>query len=217
MADVLIVGEGELGKAVGKEFSGFYNVLSINRTKLGRELSEKEFLDAIEQIIKNYSPMILVNCVGHFELTPTDGVYRAKQFERIFVPNVKLAWNISRVYFENMIDVDSWKYLVHIGSESAIIPHTNSALYCASKAALFMLTKNLARDWYTDNFCVFQVDPGVIENTDMGSIKNLGELGNTYRYHSFVTKEIVAKFVRNLVELGPYTAGQSYPIGVVLR
>jgi len=219
MTCVLIVGEGDLGLAMRDEFTcGNYSPLTVNRTNLGRKFTYGEFCNRISQTIKQYKPSILINCVGHFQFTPTDGnPLRVKEFEDIFTPNVKLAWDISRMYRYWMIEDDSWKTLVNIGSESALIPHTDSALYCSSKAALLMLTRNLARDWYKDKICVFQVDPGIIMDTKIGSEDNLGELGDTYEGHKFVTKEIVAKFVRSLVELGPYTAGHSYPIGTIIR
>jgi len=212
MQKVLVIGEGFLGKAIiGELQHGYYEVMSVNRTHLGHKYSEVEFLNKVYTVMLGYQPDIVINCIGHFAFSPTtEAVPPRIVFDEIFDANVKLAWRIARGFREVVNLGEEHKYLVHIGSESAFIPHSHSALYCASKAALTMLTQNLARDWQRD-ICVFQVDPGVIR--DSGMAKFIG-----YELFEFlVDAKTVAKFTRSLLELGPYTSGHSYPIGTIIR
>jgi len=212
MQKVLVIGEGFVGKAIIQELRrGDYEVFSVNRTHLSHKYNEAEFLNKIYTVMLGHQPDIVINGIGHFAFSPTtETVPPKKTFDEIFDVNVKLAWRIARGFYSTAKFGEEKKYLIHLGSESAFIPHSRSALYCASKAALTMLTKNLARDWQ-DKICVFQVDPGVIR--DSGMAKFIGYEDSDY----LVTVETVAKLVRNLLELGPYTSGHSYPIGTIIR
>lgn len=63
----------------------------------------------------------------------------------------------------------SLERVVVVGSDAAWRPLRTSAAYCASKAALHMLVKVIARERASENFAINVVAPGMTDSTGMTS------------------------------------------------
>lgn len=205
---VLVIGSGDIGEEIHRVLLNseeFGDVVLLPR--YGMELVI--FRNRIRDALFENDPDVVVNALGVFDFSiiPDDDFYRqSKMFDNIFTANVFLPWWIANKFCLINESVIGWKCLVNIGSESSFIPHSNSSLYCSSKAALSMLTKCLDKDLRKDNFCVFQVNPGIVRDTKMGNAvcKDFG----------IVTKDELAFFIYELLLMPPaQLAGKEFNIG----
>jgi len=212
--DVLILGSGYIGKELYQQISSSQGSTAslLNRTTGGYRKSYDMFLEEIKIRIEKFKPRTLINCVGVFDSSDVFDDESLK-FDKIFVANTKFAWDVSRIFCRNTERASTWRNIVNIGSESAHIPHTDSALYCASKAALKMLTKNMARDLRDEKICAFQIDPGVVRESPMS--KDVLSKGKTEV--SSIEVERLCEFIICILSFSPYVNGNCYKIGNIIR
>ena len=125
-----------------------------------RNLEEVE--TAKKQILEYYGRVdILVNCAGitgatkeFLELTDEDW------YETIDVDFMS-AVRICRAFIPAMQN-QGWGRIVLIGSEDAVQPYTDEMPYCAAKAGVLNLTKNLSKAYAKDGILVNSVSPAYI-------------------------------------------------------
>lgn len=102
---------------------------------------------------------ILINGAGTNSATPYLEISE-EEYDQIFTVNTKavfLACQIFGAYFlENGISAS----IINIGSMSAVIPLSRVFTYSMSKAAVHNISKNLAREWATQNIRVNTLVPG---------------------------------------------------------
>ena len=165
-------------------------------------------------------PVAIVNCAG-VNITGKFIDYTIGDVKKTFEVNVFGMFNVIQAYVKRAKDIEAPKYIINIGSDSANTPRTNSFAYCASKAAVQMFTRSFARDLAADGFRTIEIDPSLIEKTDMDSYINSEAArlsGQTedqiwkYRLSKVPlgrasTPEEIAVWVPFLIEHGEYANG----------
>uniref|UniRef100_A0A0K8RFP6 Putative diacetyl reductase/l-xylulose reductase n=1 Tax=Ixodes ricinus TaxID=34613 RepID=A0A0K8RFP6_IXORI len=109
---------------------------------------------------------LLVNNAG---ITKLDlfGDIQPETVDKIFAVNVKAAINVSQICVKTMKARGVPGAIVNISSQSGIVALPEHSVYCASKAALDLLTKVMALELGPHNIRVNSVNP-TVTNTAMG-------------------------------------------------
>ena len=121
---------------------------------------------AIERVVdgieRDLGPIdLLVNNAGVNIPRPAVEVTEA-QWDRVLDTNLKGAFFCAQAVGRRMIERRRGK-IVNIASAAALIPAEERAAYCASKAGLAMLTRELALEWARFNVTVNAVAPTFVE------------------------------------------------------
>ena len=145
-----------------------------------RNLEEVEA--AKQQILDHYGTVhILVNCAGitgstkeFLKLTDEDW------YETIDVDFMS-AVRMCRAFIPSM-QKEGWGRIVLIGSEDAVQPYTDEMPYCAAKAGVLNLTKNLSKAFAKDGILINSVSPAYIATpmTDAMMEKRAKEKGMSF-------------------------------------
>lgn len=126
-------------------------------------LTNLEEVEAAKQQILNHfgTVHILVNCAGitgstkeFLELTDKDW------YETIDI-DFMAAVRVCRAFIPAM-QKEGWGRIVLIGSEDAVQPYPDEMPYCAAKAAILNLAKNLSKVYAKDGILVNSVSPAFI-------------------------------------------------------
>ncbi len=144
------------------------------------DLTNLEEVEAAKQQILNQfgSVDILVNCAGitgaqkeFLKLTDEDWL---ETIEVDFMAAVR----VCRAFIPLMQQA-GWGRVVLVGSEDAVQPYTDEMPYCAAKAAVLNLTKNLSKAYAEDGILVNSVSPAFIASpmTDKMMEKRAEKLG----------------------------------------
>lgn len=104
---------------------------------------------------------VLVNGAGVNAATPFLEI-EADEWDRIFSVNVKSVVFACQVFAKHWLDAGKGGSIINVGSASGLTPLSRVFTYSATKAAVHNLTKNLAREWATDNIRVNALVPGFI-------------------------------------------------------
>lgn len=102
---------------------------------------------------------ILVNGAGTNSATPFLDI-EEDEWERIFRVNLKGVFLACQIFGQQMISQEHGGSIINVGSMSGLIPLSRVFTYSASKAAVHNLSKNLAREWATNNVRVNTLVPG---------------------------------------------------------
>lgn len=139
----------------------------------------EEVKAAKQQILDQFGGLhILVNCAGitgaqgeFLELTDDDW------YEAIEV-DLMAAVRVCRAFIPMMQEA-GWGRIVLIGSEDAVQPYTDEMPYCAAKAGIINLAKNLSKAYAKDGILVNSVSPAFIATpmTDAMMQKRSEKLG----------------------------------------
>jgi NAD(P)-dependent dehydrogenase (short-subunit alcohol dehydrogenase family) len=138
-------------------------------------------------IAEFHSVEILVNCAGTTKRTPTLDVSEA-EWNNIIEINLSGTFRACQVFGRHMIE-RKYGRIINIGSISSFVALFEVAAYCASKAAVAMLTKSLAIEWAKHGVCVNAIAPGVYR-TDL----NAGLLDGTARGAEFKQRNPMGRF-----------------------
>jgi NAD(P)-dependent dehydrogenase (short-subunit alcohol dehydrogenase family) len=130
---------------------------------------------------------ILVNCAGTTKRTPTLDVSEA-EWNNIIEINLSGTFRACQVFGRHMIE-RKYGRIINIGSISSFVALFEVSAYCASKAAVAMLTKSLAIEWAKHGICVNAIAPGVYR-TDL----NAGLLDGTARGKEFLMRTPMGRF-----------------------
>lgn len=123
---------------------------------LKRENLEKLLDGALQQF---GAVDILVNCAGKTKRTPTLQLSEA-EWNDILETNLTGTLRACQVFAPHMIE-RKYGRIINIASLSSFVALVEVAAYCASKAAVAMLTKSLAVEWAQYGVCVNAIAPGV--------------------------------------------------------
>ena len=142
----------------------------------------KDVEAAKKQILDHFGKVdILVNCAGitgatkdFLKLTDEDW------YETIDVDFMS-AVRVCRAFIPSM-QQSGWGRIVLIGSEDAVQPYTDEMPYCAAKAGILNLTKNLSKAYAKDGILVNSVSPAYIATpmTDAMMEKRAQEKGISF-------------------------------------
>ena len=102
---------------------------------------------------------ILVNGAGVNAATPFLEVPE-DEFDRIFATNAKAVFVACQVFGKYFLDNKIEASIINVGSISGVIPLSRVFTYSMTKAAVHNISKNLAREWATDNIRVNTLVPG---------------------------------------------------------
>jgi 3-oxoacyl-[acyl-carrier protein] reductase len=165
-------------KATAEEVGKIGEVLSVTADLTNLEEVEQ----AKEQILNHFGTVhILVNCAGitgstkeFLELTDADW------YETINV-DFMAAVRVCRAFIPAM-QKEGWGRIVLIGSEDAVQPYSDEMPYCAAKAGVLNLAKNLSKAFAKDGILVNSVSPAYIATpmTDAMMEKRAQEKGMSF-------------------------------------
>lgn len=102
---------------------------------------------------------ILVNGAGTNAATPFLEVPE-EEYDRIFEINTKAVFLACQVFGEYFLENGIEASIINVGSMSGVIPLSRVFTYSMSKAAVHNISKNLAREWATENIRVNTLVPG---------------------------------------------------------
>lgn len=174
--DVLIVGAAEksLGAAVWAEMvSGYWEFGEVVTAGIsGEDIALDVTRTArIAEVLAEVKPDVLVCTVGTNNPISITDQYFPSYMAESFATNVTGPLELLRHFVKSQIRPErdgTVKKFVAISSNSARIPRTNSAPYCASKAALSMALRCAAREFATaGKVMVWGYEPGMLAGTPM--------------------------------------------------
>ncbi len=165
-------------KSTAKEIGKISEVLSVTA-----DLTKVDEVEAAkQQIIDRFGTVhILVNCAGitgatkeFLELTDEDWL---ETIDVDFMGAVR----VCRAFIPVM-QQEGWGRIVLIGSEDAVQPYTDEMPYCAAKAGILNLTKNLSKAYAKDGILINSVSPAYIATpmTDAMMEKRAQEKGISF-------------------------------------
>ncbi|MEM7673597.1 MAG: SDR family oxidoreductase [Verrucomicrobiota bacterium] len=125
------------------------------------DVSSKESLEALAvQVVSKFGGVdILVNGAGINAPTPFLKI-QEDELERIMNINFKAVFIACQVFGKVMLETGKGGSIINLGSMSGLIPLSRVFTYSASKAAVHNISKNLAREWASDQIRVNTLVPG---------------------------------------------------------
>jgi len=125
------------------------------------DITSREGIQKIlaETIERSGQCEILINGAGINAPTPFLEISE-EEFDRIFAVNSKAVFLACQVFGEYFLDNDIAASIINIGSMSGVIPLSQVFTYSMSKAAVHNISRNLAREWATQNIRVNTLVPG---------------------------------------------------------
>ncbi len=118
---------------------------------------------SVAAVIEEFGQLdLLVNNAGHFESATLEEI-SAEQWDRIFATNTRAPFLVAQAACPHLRATQG--RIINIGSLGGLHPWATHAHYCASKAALHMLSQTMAKAWAPE-ISVNCVAPGMIELTD---------------------------------------------------
>lgn len=166
--------------------------------------SEASVRDAVADTVAFHGGLdILVNSAGHFETAPLDQLTLA-QWDAIFETNTRGPFLVSREALPHLRAAHG--RIVNLGSLGGLRPWTSHGHYCASKAALHMLTQVMAKA-FAPEVAVNCVAPGWIEmEAEQGPQSDRFAAKTPLQRNG--TAEDVAQAVLYFASAAPFVTGQ---------
>ena len=118
--------------------------------------------DKTRSVVENIGPVdFLVNNAGVLLEEPFLDITKG-QLDNLFDINLKAAFNISQMVAKQMVDRRQGGSIVNMSSVAGLHPAPNFSIYSISKAALDMLTRNMAVELGPHQIRVNSVNPGFV-------------------------------------------------------
>ena len=148
------------------------SVVADLTTSAGIEHAVQSALDAFGRI------HILVNCAGVVFLDDAENISE-EYWDTTMAVNLKAVFMLSQAVGRKMIDAGGGK-IINMASQAGVVALDNHVAYCASKAAVIMVTKSLAMEWGQYNINVNAISPTVIL-TELGRKAWAGDVGEPFK------------------------------------
>ena len=118
---------------------------------------------AVERTVAEHGRLDVVVCVAGVDQPNEPPVAETsdEEWDEVFAVNVRGVFQLCRAAVPALADGGS---IVTVGSANGITPRPNAAAYCASKAALLMLTRALALELAPRRIRANCVCPGVVDS-----------------------------------------------------
>ncbi len=128
---------------------------------LACDVSSKDELEGLRDAILADRPGVdvLVNGAGINSPTPFLDITE-EEFDQILSVNLKAILLSCQVFGQAMLDRNEGGSIINLGSISGLNPLSRVFSYSASKGAVHNLSKNLAREWASNNIRVNILVPG---------------------------------------------------------
>lgn len=196
-ANVILVGRTkslleELKKEIEDKYKVEAYILELDVTK-GKDVEEK--IDSLPKDIKNNID-ILVNNAGL--AIGLDKVYESsmEDYDRVIDTNIKGVLYITKKIVPLMVERNKG-YVVNLGSIAGDMAYYGGAVYCATKAAVKMLTDTLRIELVDTNIRVTNIKPGLVE-TEFSKVRFKGNeerAKNTYKGIEALTPDDIAEVI----------------------
>lgn len=124
---------------------------------LGSKASIAALLDRVTE--KSGQVDILVNGAGTNSPTPFLEISE-EEYDRLFEINTKAVFLACQVFGAYFLERGQGGAIINVGSMSGVTPLSRVFTYSATKAAVHNLSKNLAREWATQQIRVNTLVPG---------------------------------------------------------
>ena len=137
------------------------NQIPYNRTSyFCADVSESKDVQLMtENAIVQFGKIdVLVNCVGTTFRAPFEDV-PDEQFDHVFQTNARSCFLTTKYVGREMLKSGKG-HIINIGSVAGSIVVCGSSAYCASKAAMIMITKSAAVEWASRGIRVNIIMPG---------------------------------------------------------
>ena len=121
---------------------------------------------------------ILVNSAGVVFLDDAENLSES-DWDKTMAVNLKAPFMLSQAVGRHMIKAGKGN-IVNLASQAGLVALDNHVAYCASKAAIISMTKNLAMEWGQFNINVNAISPTVIL-TELGKKAWAGEVGEAMK------------------------------------
>ena len=157
-AEVALVGRNEekamarLGEIENAGGKGYF---------VATDVASREGLESLldEVVTRSGQCEILVNGAGMNSPTPFLDVPE-EEYDRIFEVNTKSVFMACQIFGKHFLENGIRASVINVGSMSGILPLSRVFTYSMSKAAVHNISKNLAREWGTQNIRVNTLVPG---------------------------------------------------------
>ena len=157
-AEVVIVGRNE-EKAQAK--LAIINDEGGEGYFVAADVTSRESLENLlaDVVGKSGECQILVNGAGVNAATPFLEI-SGDEYDRIFSTNTKAVFSACQVFGKYFLENKIKASIINVGSMSGVIPLSRVFAYSMSKAAVHNISKNLAREWATQDIRVNTLVPG---------------------------------------------------------
>lgn len=139
------------GEYPGKCFTERLDVTDAERIKQVVQSAESRF-GKIDILINNAGAHMNATVLNTTE----------EQWDAMFASNIKSVFLMSRQVLPNMLKRESG-VIINVASRVGMIGSPNSAAYCAAKAAVINLTREMALDFSPKGIRILGVAPGMVE------------------------------------------------------
>ncbi len=146
-------------KANAEEISEIGEVIPVTA-----DLTKPEDIEAAKkEILTRFGTLhILVNCAGITGATKDFLQLTDEDWYQTLEIDFMAAVRVCRAFIP-MMQKEQWGRVVLIGSEDAVQPYPDEMPYCAAKAGILNLAKNLSKVYAKDGILVNSVSPAYIE------------------------------------------------------
>lgn len=193
-------------------------------TALGRQslahsvnIQERASIDVLrDAVLAKFGHIdILVNAAGQTFRKPTKDVEEAA-WNQVMDVNLTGILRSCQSFYEPLVKSGHGR-VVNIASLSSFVALLEVAAYCASKAAVLSLTKNLAIEWAKDGINVNAIAPGVFPTELNASLLNGTERGREFIARTPMrrfgrTEELVGAAVLLASDAASFITGQSIAV-----
>ena len=121
---------------------------------------------------------ILSNTAGVVFLDDAENLSE-QAWDKTMAVNLKAVFMLAQAVGKEMIKAKRGK-IINMASQASVIALDNHVAYCASKAAVVAVTKNLALEWGQFNITVNAISPTVVL-TELGKKAWAGEVGENMK------------------------------------
>jgi len=170
---------------------------------------ERSVQETVKEVVREIGGIdVLVNNAALYETVPFEEI-TVQQWDRMFASNARGPFLVSRAALESLRKRQG--RIVNLGSLGGLRPWTSHAHYCASKAALTMLSQIMAKA-LAPEISVNCVAPGMIDTGENPASKTLKHFAEKTPMRRNGTNDDVAEAVLFFAAAPKFITGQTLVI-----